>query len=101
MSKQRRVIYKYELFLWEYHDGLATAVLNLPKTYNLLTVQEQKSKFILWAIIDPSHDLDTEVKIARCYTGSAMEFEQFSILLHLSTVQASDGLVYHFFELMD
>ena len=83
-------IYKYEL------DLTHKQTLELPQGAQILTIQLQDGKIVLWALVDDKCKLIKGNRFIECYyTGKEIEISHE--LTYISTIQYN-GLVYHFFE---
>lgn len=92
MSTMNNTIYKYSLMLTDYHQTW------LPQGAKLLSVQMQNGAPVLWALVDPSAQL--EIREIRVYGTGHPVPNAGEHLVHIDTIQ--DGsLVWHVFELLD
>ena len=85
-----RTIYKYELSIT---DDIQT--LNVPMAFNLLKFGEQDGRLVFWADIRP--DNETQLKKFQV-VGTGHEIGDYAALW-LDTVQMSNGLVWHIYEM--
>lgn len=92
----KKVIYKYEIF----PDDIVT--LDLPFGAEILTVQTQKDKVCLWALVSP--DLSVVKRYFRLAgTGHEIDYSNSNIKHeYINTFQLSNGnLVFHLFEIIN
>jgi hypothetical protein len=87
-------VYKYHCL----HSDMFN--IEMPIGAKVLTVQYQKEKPVMWALVNP----DEVNKIMRSflwiYTGEPVAFE-FDELVYVGTIQSLGGnLVYHLFEVV-
>ena len=85
-------IYKYELSITDFQ------FINLPRNAVILHVGEQgDAQLYLWALVVPERHIEKRV-IRIVGTGHPLE-DDISDETHLGTVQMSNGLVWHVFEI--
>lgn len=84
-----KIIYKYPLEIKTWQS------LNLPKGYEILTIQIQRGIPQLWAMVDPSKEVEI-VTIEFIGTGQPITDE--CDRKYINTIQSYDGLVWHVFE---
>ncbi|HID92537.1 MAG TPA: hypothetical protein EYP60_00440 [bacterium (Candidatus Stahlbacteria)] len=82
-------IFKYKLKLVDQQKVV------LPAQYQMLSVQEQDGKLVLWAMV-PMNTPDTSTQIRIIGTGNLIEGDP--LLDFIDTVQMPNGLVWHVFE---
>jgi hypothetical protein len=83
-------IYKYEL---EIKD---CQTIILPFDYEILSVQSQNNKLVLWAMVYPDNSLQ-QVTFNIVGTGNPIATDTQN-WLYLASVQMFNGLVWHVFE---
>jgi hypothetical protein len=74
-------------------------IVEIPLPAKILSVQEQRGAFCLWAEVDPDSE-KVEVEIGIIATGQELPSpEGSSFLRHINTFQLQDGaLVFHAYE---
>jgi len=83
-----RTIYKYKL------KFAGEQKLSVPMYSRPLSVQEQHGIFVLWCLVDDKWPLK-EITVYQFGTGH--EIPEKMLGEYLSTVQDSDGFVWHYF----
>ena len=83
-------IYKYEIEVTDQQT------LQLPQQAEILSIQLQDGKIVLWALVDDKCELIKDNRFIECY-GTGHEIDDASELLFLDTIQYRGG-VWHFFE---
>lgn len=83
-------IYKYPLKLEE------NQIIKMPAGAEILTVQLQKNKPVLWAKVDDESPKEESVMIKLAVTGG--ELNACEMLHYLATVQMQHGIVLHCFK---
>ena len=87
-----KTIYKYILKETDYQS------LELPKGYEILTIQLQNEVPCLWALINPNSIEKEVINIEMVGTGHYITYNTLSDRKYISTIQFKNGLVFHLFE---
>ena len=66
----------------------------MPAIFEIMDIQLQDDKLVMWALVDPVSD-DITVKIESYFTGEKVDTNDFKSE-YIATIQ-HDGLVWHFF----
>lgn len=83
-------VYKYELEITD------EQIIRLPFAAEILTVQMQRDKCCLWALVDPRHEFEERT---ICIHGTGHHIQDGIRLKYISTFQIPNlGLVFHAFE---
>ena len=83
-------VYKYELEITD------EQTIKLPLCSQMLTIQMQGNKCCLWALVDPTHELEERT---ICIHGTGHQIKDGNKLKYISTFQIPHlGLVFHSFE---
>lgn len=86
-----KTIWKYEL------ETMDVRVVEMPVGAEILTVQEQRGKLCLWALVDPEADKERRV---FCIHGTGHPVSTVALKKYIGTYQLMEGaLVFHVFEL--
>lgn len=82
--------------VWKYKLGYDITLLQVPDGAEPLSVQKQPDGFALWMMVDP-----TAAPVERRFVcrGTGWGFFPAEGDKYISTVQESDGTVWHFFDL--
>lgn len=92
-----KTIYKYNLGI-PHHNLVCDITLN--KGAKILSAQIQQNNLVVWAIVNPKNAMKT--KTFHVYgTGFEMEAYDKKHYEYISTVQTSQGLVWHLFEVYE
>lgn len=86
--------------IWKYPLDYANAsqVLSVPGNAKFLSVIEQHSKPILYALVDPEEIMKVETEVLVRGTGDSISGEQLRTHVFLGTVKLQDGaLILHIF----
>lgn len=88
-----KTIYKYKLEVTD------EQVIQLHSDYKILSVKEQYSELVLWAVVDTEKP-KTNVTISIVGTGHEIKErdELFSYWEYIDTVMSYNGLVWHVFD---
>ncbi len=86
-----RIIYKYPFEIEEQVEIL------MPKSAKTLSIQEQRGKLFLWALIDPSEECHVKKRFYVFGTGNYITLFQVDEMKHISTIQQGK-FVWHIFE---
>lgn len=84
--------------VWKFEVIGNNLPINMPKGADILTIQEQKEKCFIWALVDPQNEL--EERFFELYgTGVDIPCDMGIDRYYINTVQFDGGdLVFHLFE---
>lgn len=82
--------------IWKYQlRDAQIATLNMPKGAQVLSVQVQHGKPMVWALVDPKADMERRISHV---VGTGWDFEPAG-MTYVGTFQVSGGeFVFHLFE---
>lgn len=96
-----KVIYKYELpqkIIAECWDGFEKVFkIELPKYCEILSVQVQDEKLVMWAKVNPGEEKE-EASFIWIMTGTQIESSTDACLDYITTIMGGD-FVFHLFQI--
>lgn len=84
-------IFKYEL-----NNERCEEVLNIPKNFQVLTIQKQQDTLYLWALVDPTSE---NMKITIHTFGTGWEINNEEGLTYIGTLQSGEYVWHYFWEI--
>lgn len=85
--------------IWKYKIKSQTTKIEMPNNAEILSVQERDHEFCVWVMFARTNKPRQTRTIEFYFTGQAINGSKN--LKHISTVQCSNGEVYHFYELLN